>query len=369
METAVDTGAAAPVSEIALPDAPAAAPMPVTIVETPKVTIDDTLRAAWDKANPPRQNGKFAPKADKATEGEPAAEAPPLETKSAEQPAEKAPEPATPAIEVPISWSAEMKAKWASLPPDAQSYIVQRDKETQQAISRIGNEKKGLEERVASYQPIDQLIDKHRDEFSRRGVAPAQAFETLLNAQRSLDENPLLGLVQIGLTYGIDLRQFLPQQVQSQIAAPAPEVVQLKNTVSRLESYLTEHQRSQEAAKQAEFQQTENALRSEIETFSKDKPHFEAVKAHMSALLTSGAADTLQKAYDQAVWAIPEIRERIQMDQRKADDEKRLAEQAKVAAAAKKSASVNVKSATASGNTPKTMDETLREIAGKRYGT
>lgn len=368
MDTAVDTGASAPVNEEVL-SAPETAPTPVTIVETPKVTMEDTMKAVWEKNNPPRNNGKFAPKAEAPAEGEPAAIAPPVETKSADQPAEKAPEPAAPAIDVPISWSAEMKAKWAALPPDAQSYIAQRDKESQTAISRMGNEKKGLEERVAAYQPIDQLINAHRDEFARRNVSPVQAFQTLLNAQRELDANPLRGLVQIGLTYGIDLRQFLPEQVQQHAAPPSAEVVQLKNDVARLTGYLTEQQRKQSEAEQATHQQTEASLRSEIETFSKDKPHFEAVKAHMSALLTSGAADTLDKAYEQAVWAIPEVRERIQQDQRKADDDKRREEQAKAAAAAKKSASVNVKSTTASGNTPKTMDETLREIAGKRYGT
>lgn len=366
MDTAVDTGASAPVNVEVLSAPETVAPTPVTIVETPKVTMEETMRTAYDKMNQPRNNGKFA--SNKPDIAEPAAEAP-LDTTSADQPAEKAVEPATPAIDVPISWSAEMKAKWAALPPDAQSYIAQRDKESQTAISRMGNEKKGLEERVAAYQPIDQLINARKDSLAKRGMTFDQAVGQLFNAQDELDANPLRGLVQIGLTYGIDLRQFLPEQVQQHAAPPSPEVVQLKNDVARLTGYLTEQQREAEAAKQAENQRAETALRSEIETFSKDKPHFEAVKAHMSALLSSGAADTLDKAYEQAVWAIPEVRERIQQDQRKADDDKRRDEQAKVALAAKKSASINVKSATASGNTPKTMDETLREIAGKRYGT
>jgi septal ring-binding cell division protein DamX len=85
--------------------------------------------------------------------------------------------------------------------------------------------------------------------------------------------------------------------------------------------------------------------------------------------MSSGAAETMQEAYDRAVYADPTIRQSILADQQKANEEKRKTDEAERVKAAKKAAGVNVKSSPGQSNQARTLDDDLREIARKHYGT
>lgn len=343
-------------------------PTPVTIVEKHEPTIDETLLAAYNKVNKDRdEKGKFKASdasAEPATETDPEL---PLETADAEtnptdHPEEAKVEPAKPAIDPPHSWSGEHKAKWATVPPELQTYIAQRETDAHKAITRAG-------EYIKSHEPFDQLIQHHQEKFARRGISPAQSFATLLAAQDALDENPLSGIVQIGLSYGYDLRPYL-QGAQQQGGQPMqvdPVVAQLRAELSEVKGEMTAGKRAaMEAQRAAEEQQFAQA-NTVITDFSKDKPHFEDVRVLMGRLIESGEAKNLNEAYDMAVNAKPDIRQRIQADQRKADEAKRQADAKVKADAARKAAATNVKSGTVT-KSPKTMDDDLQEIARRHYG-
>jgi septal ring-binding cell division protein DamX len=89
----------------------------------------------------------------------------------------------------------------------------------------------------------------------------------------------------------------------------------------------------------------------------------------MAGLMNSGAAETMQEAYDRAVYADPTIRQAILAEEATKAEAKRKEEEAKRVQAAKKAAGVNVKSSPGQANAPRTMDDELREIARKHYGT
>jgi hypothetical protein len=365
--------------------APAVSEAPVT--EAPAQSFDERLTAdllkTYDKIAPPRAaNGKFAPKGQpdtaQTTEQTEAPEAAASGTDSATQPEEKKAEPAKPAIEPPNSWVAEQKAKWAAVPLETQEYILRRETESHQAITRLGEERKQYEQAVKTYEPFDQVVNAYAADFRQRNVHPAEGFRQLLEAQRALAADPLGALVTIGRSYGLDLAGLIQGQAQhpqdGQTAPPSAEVFQLRNELAQIKSHITgqqqreyEAEQQRQAAMQAERQTQVQALSQEIADFSKDKPHFESVRKTMAALMQAKAATTLADAYEKATFANPDIRTRILEDQRKADEGKRQAEAAKKAADAKKSAVVNVRSSTATGNTPRTMDDTLRETASRLY--
>ena len=361
METAIDAGASAPASDTA-PAINTTEPARVTIVEEKTPSIDDTMEATWERIQKVERarapDGKFAPKnAKPEDESQPveAQAAPGDEQALTDQPEEaQAEAAATPSIDPPHTWSGAMKAKFASLPPeyrDLQEYAAKRDKEQNDAIMRAG-------ERVKTYEPFDQLIQHHKDGFARRGVSPAQAFAVLLDAQARLDQNPLGGLVQIGLSYGIDLRPILqgqqPQQRQpGQPQGPDPMLAALMQEVQQIKGQWTAEQQAYAQAQEADLQR-------HIDDFKKDKPYFDEARDDMVALLNGGRAKGLDDAYEKATYANPEIRQRILTDQRKAEDKKRDAEAKAKAEAARKSASINVKSSSVSPN-PKTIDDTLEE--------
>ena len=87
----------------------------------------------------------------------------------------------------------------------------------------------------------------------------------------------------------------------------------------------------------------------------------------MSALMLGGQAGTLVEAYDMAVFANRSTRERIHQDQRTQEDARRQADAQAKAEQARRAASVNVRSGSPGSQTPKTIDDTLKEIARRRY--
>jgi hypothetical protein len=390
VESAVDVGAAAPANEGAI-----AASVTTEVNgaqpsnDQPKSgdpwsegsDLHSDLLKTYFKNNPDRDvTGKFAAKdkAPVATEtAQPEISADQPDAAKTEQVTTA--EPSKPAIDPPLSWSAEMKAKWAALPPELQTYVTQRDKESHTAYTQAGEKLKTLTEQIKSHEPLDQLITAHKDNFARRGVTAAQAFAVLLEAQRQLDSNPVSGLVQIGRTYGIDLQpalqglpaQLTQQQPQQQVQEH-PLFVQMKQ---QLEGKLDSLEKRLNEREIAEAQAIDQDIRDNIETFKAEKdksgnlrrPYFDEVKPMMATLLKEGHATDLDAAYDTAVRATPSVFERIQADQRKTEEAKQKAEAEAKAKEARKANSVNVRGAPGTGTSPRTMDDTLHEVAAKHW--
>lgn len=335
-------------------EAPAPTPETPDTPEAREAQITDELSAVWDKqftngVEKDPNTGRFVGKqGDK-----------PAEPNSADQPQAVAPEPARPAIEAPQSWSAEARAHWAKLPPEAQTYIAQREGEAHKEITSRG-------EKLKQYEPLESVFQSYKDDLARRGVQPAQAVAILLDAQRRLDADPLGGLVNIGLTYGIDLRPLLNGQAP-QVAQPDPRVQQLEARVNELLQQVSARAQQEE---QATFSKAE-AL---VTEFQKDKPYFQDVETEMLAFIPvakqrypeASHKEILQKAYDAATHANESTRQRILADQRKAEETKRQEEATKRAEEARKSGKVNVRSGT-SHPSPKTMDEEIEALASKFY--
>lgn len=370
MDTAVEAGATAPANETAAPEIVNAATETATPEASIESSLEQSLNAVWDKNNPPRAaDGKFAPR-DAEANTEQAAPEDAAATEPTDQPETKTPEPAQPAIAAPVSWSADAKAKWASVPPELQQFIAKRETEAHQAITRMGMERNTLEKQIKEFEPVHQLLNARKDDLARRGINASQAIATLFDAQARLDANPVDGLVQIGLSYGIDLRPVFAGQ-QSQVDTNSPAIAQIQQKLDALEqrnAHLEKIQaerdeRERRAQEQAEAA-SQSELSQEIEKFKQDKPYFEEVRAMMAALLQGGAAEKLEQAYDMAVNAHPEIRQRIQADQRAKEEAARQAEAQKKAEAARKAASVNVRT-TQAAPAPKSLDDTLNAVADR----
>lgn len=340
METAADVGST-PASESLV-----ATETPVIENNTPEPSLDDDLRSIWDKRNPPRENGKFAPR----NPTEQAADAPPVK-EVADQTAQTTQEQAKPAIDAPISWSAERKAEFASLPPAMKEYISQRDKESHEAISRAGQQ-------IKAFEPVGKVIEQFAHVFQKNGLQPHDGIARMLAVNEMLEQNPRAAIAEIARAYGVNLQGETEQNANPE----SPRVAELEAQIAKIQSHLTAQQRQQIDA-------DNKALAREIADFAKDKPHFEAVRKVMAGLMSSGAAETMQDAYDRAVYADPTIRQSLQADELKKAEETRKAAEAERVAKAKKAAGVNVKSSPGQSSAVRTLDDDLRDIARKHYGT
>jgi hypothetical protein len=345
--------------------APTAAPMPeatpapeTAVQEAPEPDIDDSseLEAIWHKNNPLRgADGKFQ-SANPAAPEEAAAEP----AQDAVQPEEAAVEPVKPAIDPPVSWTAEMKAKWSSLPPEAQTYVAQREKEAAQALSRLGQQAK-------QYEPIASVIEQNRVIFERNGVAPEQGISMLLQAQAMLDQDPASGIVAIARQYGIDLGSL------QGATTTAPELLSLKAEIASLKQQLTETSSQVRSREEIESTKKLSALEAQVSDFRTANPDFDLVETEVISLIPlirskdAGLSEKeiLAKAYEQAVWLNPELRaKRLAADQAKAAEAAR-----KKAEEAKKVSSLNVRSAAQAKPAAQTWDDDLQAIAARVYGS
>lgn len=337
-------GAAAPVTDAALP--PPVADTPPAVENNEAKTLDSTLSEIFRKNNPEREiNGRFKAGEPAVTEG----------TVSKDQPPVAATETATPSIQVPQSWSADVKDKWATLPPDLQAFIAKREGEAHSTITKYG-------EQVKAFEPVSRVLDHYQESFGRSGVTVEEGLDRLLAANDLLDRDPHNGILWLANAYNVNLAELTgPQDGNTPEGVLHQTIAELRSELNQIKSGLTDRQ-AREATAQRQ------SLESQIDEFSKDKTDWkdleEEILSEVVALKhaspNSPPLEVLQKAYDRARWANPAVRDRILKEQREAEDKKNLEEAKKRADAARAATSVNVRSQTANGTAAGSMDDTLK---------
>ena len=106
-------------------------------------------------------------------------------------------------------------------------------------------------------------------------------------------------------------------------------------------------------------------LNSEIARFAQGKDHFDAVREDMAALLQAGRAQTLDDAYQMAIWANPATRAALIAKQQQEQDAARKANADLKAKDARKASAVNIpRRGSLAATAPKgTMEDTIRAEA------
>lgn len=174
-----------------------------------------------------------------------------------------------------------------------------------------------------AYMELKQVLEPYRERHALQGMSSAAAVAQLLSAADALQRDPVGSLQHLAANLGVDLRQLVrpeePPAEDDEIDEYVdPQTKQLQQRLSQLETHL--------ATQSATAQQQQQAnLHAEIHEFATAadesgkplRPHFAAVKQRMSALLQSGASQSLEDAYDSAVWSDPEVRKTLLSDQKK----------------------------------------------------
>ncbi len=311
-----------------------------------ELSLDERLSAKFDEMNAPEETGVEAKADDATVEGE---ETPPEEggEEKVDQPMDTAGEQSdVTAIAMPVTWSKEMAELWATSDPQIQEYVSQRELETQQSLSKQGNE-------LARARPIVEVVSKYQQHFDRHGVTFEQGLQSLMNAQMMLDQDAMKGIAMIAQTYGIDLpKAFGPEAQQMD-----PVTRQLLEDKRRLEAQVQNSQRDQHAQRKAAERAAEEQADSKIAEWleSGDKPYFDRVEAAMVALIQTNQTSDLDTAYDMACHADPAIRAELLEAQRaaeqaKADEEARKKAQEEQLAAARVAKEAKRKASTNGGN-------------------
>lgn len=251
-----------------------------------------------------------------------------------ETPAKETPVKEAPKIAPPHTWTPAAKAKWNELPPEIQAEVAKRESEVEKGFTKLDEERnvgKSFKEVVAPYMPMIQ------SENSTPIVAVQSLLNTAYKLRNSSPQEKGKLIMDLAKQFNADLSQVSQNQPQTdpQLQAIQSELAQLK------------------AARQQEMtlreQQEQAVHKREIDAFASnpENVHYETVKAHMASLLKSGLTtgnspqEHLKDAYNQAVWARPDIRSTL-LEQQVAEKEAKRVAEAKEKADKARKASVSV---------------------------
>lgn len=304
---------------------------------SPAEVVEPVETAAEARARDER--GRFAGKsADEATEV--LAEAPSEEV----APVEEEVPPAKPA---PGSWPKEVREHFGALPEAVQDYVIKREADVSRVINQYSMKAKQYDQLAGTLAPYEPILRAD-------GLEPAGVINGLMNTYQTLrnaaPHQKAAAVAQLINQFDVDLSLISEDGQQSGNSAYDPAVY---DKLNRLEQQLLQRQHAEEQAAEREVMTT-------IEQFRTSAPNFDAVQAHMGALLQNGAAKDLQDAYDQACWANPEVRATLLREQ----EAKRREEAAARVAAAKKAAVVNIPTrGTLPPSAPTgSMEDTMRDV-------
>jgi hypothetical protein len=327
--------------------------------EAPEVSMDDTIRETFralsqenaddssestatespespeEKASRIRdESGKFAK-----------AELPEESPESTNETPDAEPEQAwTP----PNTWKKAAAEKLRNADPEIRAEVERRESDFHKGIEQY-------KEAATFGHAIDRAISPYMGTLQQLGVTPDVAISELMKTDQVLrygsQQDKIAMFHNLAQSYGIDVN------AAASYEAPYvdPNVSALQQQVQQMQQYFTQQN-------QMATQQQQESLHSEIQQFAAkpEHKHFDSVRGHMQALLQAGQADTLEGAYEQAIYANPQTRALVLAEQQ--------AQMRNVAAektqAAKKASSVNVRSRNPAPQTAPvgTIDDTIRGI-------
>lgn len=280
------------------------------------------------KVDHPTDKNRYADGTFKTTKTEAApAKAAPVETKSPPTVTAKASteQPSTAASVPPVSWAAEAKANWASLSPAIQTAVLKREAEVSS----------GFKQKTEEVRQYEALVSPFAKEAQRLGMPLPVALQQLHAAHMRMQHDPW-GLIQdIARRANLDLPALAqnppaPQPQRVEPAVPPQFVDKVSSLESRLNDFLT------------------NQTVGVIDSFAKSPghEHYEAVESDLLRIIPMiqqaepglPHQEVLQKAYDQAIWLNPDVREKMLAEQRAQADTQRTQAITTKAASAKKAA-------------------------------
>lgn len=331
--------------------APAAAASPAAPVEKP-VSVAETVKAAFDKsaetiaAQPAvKVEAKPEPAEAKPDEQKPLEQKP--EAKVEGKPEEGAEKLRTDRI--PPGWKGGA-AGWHALPPEAKTFIADRERQYNQGIQRYAEGAKFANEMIGEFQPYEALLRSV-------GATPQMATRFLLGSYYTLragtpaEKQQLI--YNLARESGVDLSGI----AQGEAPQVDPTVAALQEQVRQLQGWIQgQHQTAQSAEQQY--------INSEIDRFAQDPAHehFEALRPTMAALLQGGQAQDLNDAYEKAAWIHPEVRA-SRLNQHQAQDAEKRKKQAEEA----QRASVSIAAAPPAATVGDAGDLSIRALVAKGF--
>ncbi len=198
----------------------------------------------------------------------------------------------------PSSWTPKARERWESIDPELRREIVRRE---EAAVSGV----RQIQEKFQPYENFYKFMSPVVDEARSLGVAPEQHIMNAVMMERALRApdvpSRFQALLRMADQYGIPLREVVNASVGEEVlkgkgqAAQGGVPAEVARELEEIRHWRDSMERDQ--------------VLGEVSSFSAGKEFFEDVRFTMGNLIRSGAAENLDQAYEQAIWAVPAVRE------------------------------------------------------------
>lgn len=328
--------------------------------------LDDAISAAFEASESEdlssllkdEPKGKAAAKVEAEPDENAGDDTPSEDAAKAPVEAEESEEPQV--LSAPKHWPDADKQAFAKLTKEGQEIILRKSKDLEGGFTRKSQE---LSDKAKYADNVRGLIgDQRRAFLQSQGIDEMAYLKRLNDIHAMADRDPVGYLKWAMQSMGVKPEQLGISQAQTPQTPPNaqattdeqlvqlladPEVARLRSDLQNLQGKIEKEERSKQEAENARRVNAVNALSTTIATFrqSLDEtgqlqyPHFDSVKGHMGALMDTDpdlnqlpdGPEKLQKAYDMAVWARPDLRQamikteaqkEIQSAQKKRDAER-----------------------------------------------
>jgi hypothetical protein len=264
-----------------------------------------------------------------------------------------------PEIKAPSSWKPEAKAAYikaergeALTPQEIKVLTAEANRRESDFLVGIGE----FKSHAQKARQFEQAIAPYQQTLNQLGVDAPTAISKLLQADHTLRYSDPVQKAQyfqnLAREYGIDLGQVqnIPQQ-DPQTQYLMQQLNELRQTQQMWQNSIQEQERSK--------------ANHELESFAtSDKAHFEAVRNDMADLLETGKAQSLEQAYEMAIWMRPDVRQTL-IEQQRIEAQKKYEEQQRATRA--KTASVSVKGSSPSSGGSQPVSGSLRDILAAQF--
>lgn len=242
-------------------------------------------------------------------------------------------------LSAPKHWPEADKQAFAKLTKEGQEIALRLAKNLEGGFTRKSQE---LSDTAKFAQSVRGLFDDPtRQQLQRAGTDELGYIRHLHSLQQFASQKPVeyvkWAMQNLGVTPDhLGISQTKPQEPQTEQPAADddiaklladPKVAQLEAELAQLKGVITREQMAKQQAEEADYINSVNTLNGHIKTFRESLddnghlkfPHFDEVKPHMAALMQSDSnlsklqdgPEKLEKAYDMAVWARPDLRQSL----------------------------------------------------------
>lgn len=275
--------------------------------------------------------------------------------------------PAVEALEAPARWPTEQRETFAKLPREAQEIILARHRDMESDYTRKTTE---LAEARKPLEEFSKVFEPYKQQLELAGRTPAQVTQQLLAAQKFLETNPIEGIKWLAQSYKVDLSTLLPKEDEY----TDPTVRALQQELNQLKTQLLSREQAVQQQNAAEVHRVINEFKSAKNADGTPKyPHFDQVQALMGPLVAQGK--TMEEAYADTIYILPEVRERIASEAAKAaqaealkkaeEDRKAKAKDAKTSTQIIRSRGQAVEESTGKTSLRQELAKNLRESGGR----